>query len=142
MMERRLRLAKDLLNPADSVLIVTIDENEYLRLGLLLEQVFPDARIQMVSSQINPAAVARAGEFGRSDEYIYFVKFGVAGPRRTQLSREWVSSKTILTDPAKKHSNACCHIAVIGCSPQSTAGPPKKRIEFYCYLLLIVSAVA
>ncbi len=66
MMERRLLLAKELLNPVNSVLIVTIDEKEYLRLGLLLEQVFPEARIQMVSSQINPAAVARAdsdGEF-------------------------------------------------------------------------------
>ncbi len=37
-MERRLKLAKELLNPADSVLIVAIDEKEYLRLGLLLEQ--------------------------------------------------------------------------------------------------------
>ena len=35
MMERRLLVAKELLNPADSVLIVTIDEKEYLRLGLL-----------------------------------------------------------------------------------------------------------
>ncbi len=93
MMERRLLVAKELLNPADSVLIVTIDEKEYLRLGLLLEQVFPDARIQMASTQINTAAVARAGEFGRSDEYIFFVKFGTAGPVRTELSREWVSSK-------------------------------------------------
>jgi adenine-specific DNA-methyltransferase len=93
MMERRLLVAKELLNPVNSVLIVTIDEKEYLRLGLLLEQVFPEARTQMVSSQINPAAVARAGAFGRSDEYIYFVKFGSAGPRRTELSREWVSSK-------------------------------------------------
>ena len=33
MMERRLLLARELLNPADSVLIVTIDEKEYLRLG-------------------------------------------------------------------------------------------------------------
>jgi adenine-specific DNA-methyltransferase len=80
MMERRLLVAKELLNPVNSVLIVTIDEKEYLRLGLLLEQVFPEARTQMVSSQINPAAVARAGAFGRSDEYIYFVKFGSAGP--------------------------------------------------------------
>ncbi|MGH9894494.1 MAG: DNA methyltransferase, partial [bacterium] len=39
-MERRLLLAKELLNPENSVLIVTIDEKEYLRLGLLLEQVF------------------------------------------------------------------------------------------------------
>lgn len=93
MMERRLLVAKELLNPKHSVLIVTIDEKEYLRLGLLLEQIFPEAKTQMVSSQINPAAVARAGAFGRSDEYIYFVKFGSAGPRRTELSREWVSSK-------------------------------------------------
>ena len=44
MMERRLLIAKELLNPADSVLIVTIDEKEYLRLGLLLEQMFPEAQ--------------------------------------------------------------------------------------------------
>ena len=93
MMERRLLVAKELLNPGDSVLIVTIDEKEYLRLGLLLEQTFPEARIQMVSSQINPAAVARAGAFGRSDEYIYFVKLGVTGPQRIELSSEWVSAK-------------------------------------------------
>ena len=55
MMERRLLLAKELLNPADSVLIVTIDEKEYLRLGLLLEQVFPEAHIQMVVRSSIPA---------------------------------------------------------------------------------------
>ena len=44
-MERRLMLAKELLNPANSVLIVTIDEKEYLRLGLLLEQTFPAAQL-------------------------------------------------------------------------------------------------
>jgi len=92
-MERRFKLAKDLLNPESSVLIVTIDEKEYLRLGLLLEQVFPEAEIQMVSSQINPAASARAGSFGRVDEYIYFVRIGSAVAERVQLSREWVSAR-------------------------------------------------
>lgn len=58
-MERRLKLAKQLLNPNDSVLIVTIDEKEYLRLGLLLENVFPGERIQMISSVINSAGVSR-----------------------------------------------------------------------------------
>ncbi|WP_174549655.1 hypothetical protein [Frigidibacter mobilis] len=53
-MERRLLIARELLNPTKSVLIVTIDEKEYLRLGILLEQLFLDARIQMVSSVINP----------------------------------------------------------------------------------------
>lgn len=93
MMERRLLIAKELLNPADSVLIVTIDEKEYLRLGLLLEQMFPEARIQMVSALINPAAIARVGGFGRSDEYLFFVMLGCAAPARLRLDREWVSGK-------------------------------------------------
>ena len=83
MMERRLLVAKELLNPATSVLIVTIDEKEYLRLGLMLEQVFPDARIQMVTSLINPKGVARGQEFYRVDEYIFFVCFGSASVIKT-----------------------------------------------------------
>jgi len=93
MMERRLKIARELLCPNESVLIITIDEKEYLRLGLLLEQLFPDSRIQMISTVINPANVARAGGFGRNDEYIFFVLFGSATPARLKLNREWVSSK-------------------------------------------------
>ncbi len=76
MMERRLLVAKDLLNPADSVLIVTIDEKEYLRLGLLLEQVFTDARVQMVSITTNPKGASRPDMFARVDEFAYFVLIG------------------------------------------------------------------
>jgi adenine-specific DNA-methyltransferase len=89
MMERRLIVAKELLKPADSVLIVTIDEKEYLRLGLLLEQTFPDARIQMVSTVINPKGAARSSAFGRTDEYVYFAMFGAAAPRPLTLDTEW-----------------------------------------------------
>lgn len=89
MMERRLLIAKELLNPVDSVMIVTIDEKEYLRLGLLLEQLFPEARIQMISSVINPKGAARSSAFGRTDEYIFFVMFGLAAPLPTALDTEW-----------------------------------------------------
>jgi adenine-specific DNA-methyltransferase len=75
-MERRLLLAKELLNPDDSVLIVTIDEKEYLRLGLLLEQVFPDGKAQMISTVINPKGTGRVEGFRRVDEYIFIVRFG------------------------------------------------------------------
>ena len=85
MMERRLLVAKELLNPANSVLIATIDEKEYLRLGLLLEQLFPEARIQMVSSVINRKGVARAKGFSRVDEYLYFVAFGSASVQPAPL---------------------------------------------------------
>ncbi|MGI9076987.1 MAG: site-specific DNA-methyltransferase [Gemmatimonadaceae bacterium] len=75
-MERRLWLAKELLNPADSVLIVTIDEKEYLRLGLLLEQTFPGLTIQMVSVVTNPQGTGRNNEFSRTNEFIFFVFLG------------------------------------------------------------------
>lgn len=77
-MERRLFIAKELLKPTNSVLIVTIDEKEYLRLGLLLEQTFAGSKIQMISSVINPKGTGRANEFARVDEYIYFVSMGEA----------------------------------------------------------------
>ena len=89
MMERRLKLAKELLSPVDSVLIVTIDEKEYLRLGLLLEQVFPEARAQMISSVINPKGAARASAFGRTDEYLYVLQFGKSSPSALELDSEW-----------------------------------------------------
>ncbi|MGI8693552.1 MAG: hypothetical protein ACR2JK_11755 [Geodermatophilaceae bacterium] len=80
MMQRRLKIAQRLLKPADSVLIVTIDEKEYLRLGLLLEQTFPDSRIQMVSSVINRKGSPRRSAFSRVEEYLFFVYMGEAGP--------------------------------------------------------------
>jgi adenine-specific DNA-methyltransferase len=88
-MERRLQLAKKLLNPADSVLIVTIDEKEYLRLGLLLEQTFPSGRITMVTSSIIPGGSTRTGTFNRASEYIYFVQFGSSAATALPLSDEW-----------------------------------------------------
>jgi adenine-specific DNA-methyltransferase len=93
MMERRLRLSKALLNPRDSVLIVTIDEKEYLRLGLLLQQVFPEARIQMVSSVIAQKGVARRQQFYRTDEYIFFVAFGEAAVIPQALGEDWQLGK-------------------------------------------------
>lgn len=88
--QKRLKIAKKLLNPKDSVLIVTIDEKEYLHLGCLLEEMFSEANIQMVSSCIMPGGVSRGNEFARSDEYIFFVKFGNAAPTALQLGEEWL----------------------------------------------------
>lgn len=94
MMEKRLRLAKKLLNPADSVLIVTIDEKEYLHLGCLLEEIFSDARMQMISSVINPSGVSRGGEFYRTDEYLFFIKLGRSAPYPQILSEEWITARS------------------------------------------------
>lgn len=97
-MERRLKLAKQLLNPNESVLIVTIDEKEYLRLGLLLEQVFANASsMQMITSVTNPSGSSRAKTFARAGEYIYILFFGEAAPERLRcdMLHEPVGAKKI-----------------------------------------------
>lgn len=76
MMKKRLLLAKKLLNPKDSVLIITIDEKEYLHLGCLLEDLFPEAKIQMITTVINPKGNRRDNEFSRCEEYIFTIQFG------------------------------------------------------------------
>lgn len=109
-MEKRLKLAKKLLNPEDSVLIVTIDEKEYLHLGCLLEEIFPEARIQMVTSVINRKGVSRKGnrsetqkkeitQFSRVAEYLYFVMLGNASIRKSEGNM-----LDILTDTGEKVS--------------------------------------
>lgn len=78
MMQKRLRLAKKLLNPKDSVLIVTIDEKEYLHLGCLLEEMFPEGNMQMITDVINPRGTNRENEFSRVEEFIFICRFGDA----------------------------------------------------------------
>lgn len=92
--ERRLLLAKELLNPDDSVLIVTIDEKEYLRLGLLLEQTFPGATIQMVTTVIAPSGQPRANHMSRVEEYIFIAYFGKASVGLDKLAAPNVPSES------------------------------------------------
>jgi adenine-specific DNA-methyltransferase len=77
-MEKRLRLAKRLLKP-DGVLIVTIDENEVNHLGVLLEQLFPEAHRQMVTICIQPSGAGGQG-LSRVDEYAFFCFMGESEP--------------------------------------------------------------
>lgn len=92
-MKKRLELAKKLLNPEDSVLIVTIDEKEYLHLGCLLEEMFPEGRIQMISSMINFAGSTRNAEFARSNEYIFILYFGAAMPFPIKMLDNGISGR-------------------------------------------------
>ena len=97
-MQKRLEIAKRLLNPNDSVLIVTIDEKEYLHLGCLLEEMFPETEIQMVSSAINGKGVSRGSEFFRVNEYLFFVKIGNCSVTELPLQDEWLGNiKTTTT---------------------------------------------
>lgn len=95
-MERRLLVAKPLLNPNDSVLILTIDEKEVHRISLLLEQTFPEAEIQLITVVINPKGSTRGRELARVDEYYIFCYFGnaKANPTKRELLENSISSKS------------------------------------------------
>ena len=71
MIEKRLRLAKNLLK-SDGVLIVTIDDNELNALSLLLDEIFPGKVRNTVVIVNNPHGVARSG-FSRCHEYAIFM---------------------------------------------------------------------
>lgn len=70
-MEKRLKLAKRLLKPDIGVLIVTIDEHEVHHLGMLLEELFPEAYRQLVTIVINQKGVAQ-GRLSRAEEYALY----------------------------------------------------------------------
>lgn len=97
MMKKRLLLAKKLLNPNASVLIVTIDEKECVHLGALLEDLFPNAKIQMVSTVINPKGNRRDNQFSRCEEYIYFIYFG--NYTLTPVGRDMLRKTEVIDKP-------------------------------------------
>ena len=149
MMQKRLQLAKKLLNPKDSVLIVTIDEKEYLHLGCMLEQMFPEANIQMVSSVINGKGVAR-NEFFRVNEYLFYIRFGTATPVPLTLEDEWLGNvKTTTTtsvrwgslmrsgsNSERKHSPGCFYPILISSDKKHFCGAglplkPEEKVENY-----------
>ncbi len=78
MMQVRLKMARRLLNPDDSVLMVTIDDNELCTLKLMLEELFSDCQIQIVDIVINPKGKARIGRLSQVDEYLIIVYMGNA----------------------------------------------------------------
>lgn len=99
-MDKRLRIAKRLLNPSTGILIVTIDEHEVHRLRMLLDEIFAGFYIQMVTYVSNPTG-ATQGRFSRIEEYaIYcfardaYVPSGddpMIGENETSLEVRWKS---------------------------------------------------
>lgn len=70
MMKNRLQLAKVLLKE-DGVLICAIDENEFTRLGLLIEKIFSNHENHCITIVHNPRGV-QGRNFSYTHEYAYF----------------------------------------------------------------------
>jgi len=86
MMAHRLQLAKNLLKE-NGVFICAIDENEFYRLGLLLEDIFRGFEIHCITIVHNPRGV-QGNNFSYTHEYAYFVfrkGLKVIGPRKIKI---------------------------------------------------------
>lgn len=83
MMCYRLKIAKNLLKYT-GVLICAIDDNEFYRLGALLESIFPAREIHCITIVHNPRGI-QGNNFSYTHEYAYFVfrkGLKVIGPRK------------------------------------------------------------
>jgi adenine-specific DNA-methyltransferase len=70
MMNNRLRIAKSLLKK-DGVIICAIDENEFNRIGLLLEEIFFDNELHCITIVHNPRGI-QGKNFSYTHEYAFF----------------------------------------------------------------------
>lgn len=76
MMKKRLKIAKHILNPQNSILIIAIDDNELFSLGILLDELFNGCEKQIIDITINPKGKARNGRLSQVDEYLIVVYLG------------------------------------------------------------------
>lgn len=130
MMKKRLLLAKKLLNPKDSVLIITIDEKEYLHLGCLLEDLFPEAIIQMVTVIHNPGGAIRIDALNRVNEYAFYLFIGEAKPSK--------STRQLLSDSFNNNSsNDSKHSPIWRGLLRGGAGPLRKDSPQKFYPVLV-----
>ncbi len=70
-MKNRLDVAKQLLS-SDGCLIIAIDENEHDRLGLMLQELFPEYEIHSITIIHNPRGV-QGTNFSYTNEFAFFV---------------------------------------------------------------------
>lgn len=109
-MEKRLRLAKGLLSGEGSI-FVSIDDNEYPRLILLMEDIFGESNIKTIcvkmseSSGVKMSSVNEQGTIPKLKEYIVIAKKnGVSGIHMHKIPKEkWDDEyNLIITNTSKE----------------------------------------
>jgi adenine-specific DNA-methyltransferase len=115
MMKNRLELAKVLLKD-DGVLICAIDENEFTRLGLLIEKIFTNHENHCVTIVHNPRGI-QGRNFSYTHEYAYFTfERGqkVIGDRRIPLDEvKWSNLRNWGGESERSDAKNCFYPIII-----------------------------
>lgn len=72
MMQKRLKIAKKLLNPENGILVCAIDDNELNTLGMLIQEIFEGYQHFCITIIHNPNG-NQGKNFGITNEFAYFV---------------------------------------------------------------------
>ena len=115
MMKNRLQLAKILLKD-DGVLICAIDENEFTRLGLLIEKIFSNHENHCITIVHNPRGI-QGRNFSYTHEYAYFsFQRGqkVIGDRKISLEEvKWSNLRNWGGESERSDAKNCFYPVVI-----------------------------
>ena len=71
-MEKRLKIAKNILNPVTGIIIIAIDDNELNSLGMLIDEVFQGYKKFCITVVHNPNG-NQGKNFGITNEFLFFV---------------------------------------------------------------------
>lgn len=71
-MEKRMRIARQLLNPDRGVMVIAIDDNELNSLGLLIDEVFNGYKKFCITVVHNPNG-NQGKNFGITNEFLFFI---------------------------------------------------------------------
>ncbi len=115
MMEKRLRLAKNLLKE-DGVLICAIDKNEFHHLGCLLEEIFIGYEMHCVTIVHNPRGV-QGKNFSYSHEYTYFLfkeGLNIIGQRKIKEEEiDWSNLRNWGGESLRKDAKNCFYPIIV-----------------------------
>ncbi len=114
-MKNRLEIALSLLTP-DGAIIVAIDENEFLPLGMLLRQIFKNYEIHCITIVHNPRGV-QGTNFSYTHEYAFFV---IPKGRKTINDRiisqddiEWSNLRNWGTESERTDAKNCFYPIIV-----------------------------
>uniref|UniRef100_UPI0026095B29 DNA methyltransferase n=1 Tax=uncultured Polaribacter sp. TaxID=174711 RepID=UPI0026095B29 len=112
----RISISKSLLKDTNGVFTIAIDENEQERLGLLLNNIFPNSNKTCVSV-IHNASGIQGENFSYTNEFAYFIyPFGrrmIGQEKRNQEDADVRNLRDVTGEDSKREAAANCFYPII-----------------------------
>lgn len=115
MMSKRLQLAKNLLKK-DGALICAIDENEISHLGVILEEIFFDWEIHLITIVHNPRGI-QGKNFSYTNEFAFFVlpsgKKIIGSRKIDEANKDWSNLRNWGGESLRSDAKNCFYPIII-----------------------------